>query len=333
MHFLTNSRPVRPTAKKTFKYKGKLDTQATHEGIAIDGNGNIYLSSVVHDKFYLSDRVIRVIDKHCRFLRQFSIPLQNLNQLGFDASGHLMAVDSFNTVFVTVMGTIVKRLASNQFRETDPSDPIEKMLLSFQTHSILIPGQWYGVVVDRDGNYVVSDSTQKIRIITPEGVSKKVFYLRETYSRDNTLSIAFDVLKNHLIVCDKRDEKIYRVDPHVGRVITTYGSKDPFSDPTTGRTVPPSRLPNTFCYPTSILVDGEGNLIVLDAGNHRVQLLSGDGAFFAQFGEQGEQQQLSSAQSINQLETEKLFLPKSIALTADGDILINDATGRLLVFG
>ena len=72
-----------------------------------------------------------------------------------------------------------------------------------------------------------------------------------------------------------------------------------------------------FCYPTGIAFDSHGNIVVVDSGNHRVQVFDRNGNFLSKFGEYGSHD--------NQLQ-----YPEGLSINGNGDIIVADTNNKLI---
>ena len=70
-----------------------------------------------------------------------------------------------------------------------------------------------------------------------------------------------------------------------------------------------------FYMPSTIVVDGAGNLYVLDTGNHRVQKFSPDGKYLATFGRQGQG-------------PGEFYYPSWLAVDANGFLYVSDPNNQ-----
>jgi len=70
-----------------------------------------------------------------------------------------------------------------------------------------------------------------------------------------------------------------------------------------------------FFMPTDISFDSQGNIYVLDSGNHRIQKFSPDGEYLATIGQQG--------QGPGEFQ-----YPQSLALDSEGNLYISDMGNR-----
>jgi hypothetical protein len=67
-----------------------------------------------------------------------------------------------------------------------------------------------------------------------------------------------------------------------------------------------------FNFPDGVTVDGNGNVLVVDGGNNRVEKFTNGGAFVASFGSEG-------------MDDGQFVAPSDIAVDAEGDIFVTDA--------
>ena len=74
-----------------------------------------------------------------------------------------------------------------------------------------------------------------------------------------------------------------------------------------------------FDYPTGIVFDKKGHIIVADSCNHRVQIFSGRGDYLSQFGKEG---------SLDH----ELMKPYGLSLDSDGNIIVADTGNKLIKF-
>ncbi len=132
----------------------------------------------------------------------------------------------------------------------------------------------YGVAVDSSGNVIVADTAnQRIRKVTPGGVVTTLAGSGSYAFADGTgagaafnypSGVAVDSSGN-VIVADAHNHRIRKVTP--GGVVTTLAgsSGGAFADGTGAGA--------SFYFPFGVAVDSSGNVIVADAGNHRIRLI------------------------------------------------------------
>jgi len=130
-----------------------------------------------------------------------------------------------------------------------------------------------GVAADREGKIYVSDSgLQTILVYDAHG--KFVRQLKTTKGAesyfDSVQGVAVDSLTGHIYVCDRTRHMVFALNPK-GRVLARFGKR--FG----------GEGPGEFRYPTQVVASGS-EIVVLDAGNFRIQILDVRGHFLKQFG-------------------------------------------------
>lgn len=98
-----------------------------------------------------------------------------------------------------------------------------------------------------------------------------------------------------------------------GEVLTSWGSR------TLEKQNPPA--PGTFVEPWGIAVDIEGNILVADTWNHRIQKFDPEGNFLLQWGQSG----LASGG------LDRLWGPRGVAVAVDGKVYVTDAGNKRAV--
>ncbi len=125
-----------------------------------------------------------------------------------------------------------------------------------------------GVAADREGNVYVSDiGSGAILVFDARGKFRR--YLRESKGTESyfqgPMGIAVDTATEHLYVCDSPRHMVIVLDKK-GHVLDRFGRRG-------GGT-----QPGEFRYPTQLVATG-GEIVVLDSGNRRVQILDVRGRF------------------------------------------------------
>ena len=129
-----------------------------------------------------------------------------------------------------------------------------------------------GVAADREGHIYVSDrGLQTILVYDSRG--KFVRHLKKTTGAesyfDSVQGIAVDSVTGRLYVCDPPRHMVFALNQK-GRVLARFGKR--FGGEGLGE----------FRYPSQIVVAG-GEIVVLDSGNYRIQILDLRGHFLKQF--------------------------------------------------
>ena len=119
-----------------------------------------------------------------------------------------------------------------------------------------------------------------------------------------------------------KDGSIYVADTGNSRIVK-YSSKGEYltawGDRTPDDQIPPR--PGTFVEPWGITTDGDGNILVADTWNHRIQKFSPDGKFLLQWG--------SSGLAVDGLD--RLWGPRGLAVASDGKVYVTDTGNKRVV--
>jgi DNA-binding beta-propeller fold protein YncE len=125
-----------------------------------------------------------------------------------------------------------------------------------------------GIATDREGNVYVSDSSLRT-VFVYDSKGKFIHYLKKPRGNESYFDaprgIAVDPVREHIYVCDTPRHMIIILDKK-GHVVATLGKRG-------GGTAP-----GEFNNPTQV-VSRAGEIVVLDAGNSRVQILDQRGHF------------------------------------------------------
>jgi len=165
-----------------------------------------------------------------------------------------------------------------------------------------------GLGVRADGALGVADThNYVVRVYNPEGTEIMIFG-REggapgefTYLTD----VEFDAAGCMYVSEHGRKDRIQKFDPK-GRFLLEWGDS--------------GDAPGRFHRPQALAVDGDRNVYVADAGNHRVQKFTADGEFLAVFGTPGDG-------------PGQILYPYDLAISAGGDIVVCEyGNNRVQVF-
>ena len=183
-----------------------------------------------------------------------------------------------------------------------------------------------GIAVDDSGYVYVADwANDLIRKISPDGkVSDFAGRRGSRGARDGQgteasfylpWGIALDSQRN-LYVCDSYNNMIRKVSPQ-GKVTTIAGNPTKGAKDGLGKAA-------SFLHPAGIAVDRAGNLLVADAGNHRIRKISPDGmvSTFAGNGSRGREDGHSARASFNR--------PYGLAIDKLGVIYVADYLNNMV---
>jgi DNA-binding beta-propeller fold protein YncE len=128
-----------------------------------------------------------------------------------------------------------------------------------------------GIATDRDGDFYVSDNGGgNIRVYDPNG--KIIPYLKASRRHESYFEspwgVAVDEVTGRIYVCDASRHMVIVLDKS-GRVLDRFGVRGG------------GREPGQFRYPTQVATAGT-EIVVLDNGNSRVQILDAKGHFIRQ---------------------------------------------------
>lgn len=162
-----------------------------------------------------------------------------------------------------------------------------------------------GVALDGDGNIYVGDTFhKKITVFGKDEAIKAVFDLSKELTTIG--SIAIDKTRKRIYIPDVRGHKIVVTDMG-GRVVQTVGKGRGLKD-------------GEFTYPTSAALDKEGNLVVCDSQNARIQRFTPDGTHMNTFGKRGDA-------------VGELAVIKAAAVDSEGHVYVTDGKGnRVTIF-
>jgi DNA-binding beta-propeller fold protein YncE len=129
-----------------------------------------------------------------------------------------------------------------------------------------------GVAAGREGDIYVSDSgLQTILVYDSRG--KFVRHLKKTTEAesyfDSVQGIGVDSVTGRIYVCDRSRHMVFALNQK-GRVLARFGTRFGGDGPA------------EFRYPTQVVPAG-GEIVVLDSGNYRIQILDVRGHFLKQF--------------------------------------------------
>ena len=152
-----------------------------------------------------------------------------------------------------------------------------------------------GVAVDKDGNTYAADSQSgKIMIFDNKGTPTDVLDLSKHAKHIGGITI--DKVRERIIVPEVRAHKILVFDLR-GKLIHSIGKRGSGD--------------GEFNYPSAVAVDKQGNIIVCDSMNARIQRFTADLKFISKFGKRGD--------NIGEFN-----VIKGVAVDSEGHIYVTD---------
>jgi sugar lactone lactonase YvrE len=293
------------------------------EGVAVDGSGNVY-----------------VADSGSHTIRKVT-PAGVVTTLagepgswgGADGTGSAARFDHPAGVAVDGSGNVyVADLGNHTIRKITPVGVVTT--LAGQARGGSADGTWiaarffdpFGVAVDGSGNVYVADSgNHTIRKVTPAGVVTTLAGEPGLLgSADGTGSaarfdhpggVAVDGFGN-VYVADTYNETIRRVTP-AGVVTTRAGQAGSWgSADGTGSAA-------RFSFPTSVAVDGAGNVYVADTGNSTIRRMTPAGVVTTLAGKAGSWGSADGTGSAAQFNG-----PRGVAVDGSGNVYVADYGGN-----
>ena len=196
---------------------------------------------------------------------------------------------------------------------------------AFKRHSLSsAPGKFnlpYGVVVNGLGEFYVSDTqNHRIQHFTPEG--KLIRIWGEKGSAPGQLNtprgIALDVFGN-VWVADHTNHRVQKFSWD-GKLLGVFGRNGGDGSAGSG--------PGEFFEPRGLASDAEGNMYVAEMVNHRVQVITNDGAFVRMWGKDG-----VGGYEVFGSGYGEFRLPYQVAIDGDGLVWVTDTDNeRVQVF-
>ena len=159
-----------------------------------------------------------------------------------------------------------------------------------------------GVALDDEGNIYVADIDRKVIFVYDKTEHEKTVldFAKEVKSIG---SITIDRKRKRLMVPDIKGHQILVCDLS-GKILFSFGK----------RGIEDGQLN----YPTAVAIDKEGNLLVSDQMNARIQRFTPEGKFIAKFGERGDG-------------PGELALPKAVAVDSEDHIYVTDGKNHKVV--
>jgi DNA-binding beta-propeller fold protein YncE len=171
-----------------------------------------------------------------------------------------------------------------------------------------------GIAVTGDGRIFISDPPLQ-KVFVYESTGKFITVLGKKGDFHNPSGLALDEERRRIYVVSTKNHSVsvYSLDNY--QYLMTIGTRGPGD--------------GEFNFPTNVTVDSEGNILVVDTGNWRVQKFDPEGNFIMKFGGMGD----LSGQFVR---------PKGIAVDSEdhiyvvdaafGNVQIFDSEGRLLLW-
>ena len=182
-----------------------------------------------------------------------------------------------------------------------------------------------GIARTTDGRFFVADSfNHRIRVINADGATVSTYAGEgvQAFADGSTTTARFSAPRGialaadgRLFVADERNHRI-RVISADGATVSTYAGDGfaAFADGSTSTA--------RFRFPTGVALAADGRLFVADSLNHRIRVISADGATVSTYAGS------ASGFANGSTTTARFRSPRGIALAADGRVFVADTENQ-----
>ncbi|MFF9410829.1 NHL repeat-containing protein [Streptomyces anandii] len=186
-----------------------------------------------------------------------------------------------------------------------------------------------GVAVDRSGNLYIADySNHRVRKVAPDGIITTVAGNGQGgFVSDGGPAVATKIYypwglavdeADNLYIADRYNHRVRKVTSN-GVITTVAGNGQPGYIADGGPAVA-----TTLHYPSSVAVDGAGNLYIGDGHNHRVRKVTPQGAITTVAGNGIAGYIADGGPAVGQ----QLYYPYGVAVAPSGDLYIGDSANH-----
>jgi sugar lactone lactonase YvrE len=303
-------------------------------GIAVDGDGNIYVADVGYSTIRkvtpagvvttLAGSGSQGSSDGTGSVAQFYNP----NGVAVDGSGNVYVADQYNsTIRKVTPGGVVSTLAG---QAGPPGTFGSNFGSSDGTGSAASFSYPTGVAVDGSGNLYVADSTNNtLRMVTPGGVVSTLAGQAGNFGSsdgmgsaarfNNPNGVAVDGSGN-VYVADPYNSTIRKVTP-AGVVSTLAGQAGFFGIGSSDGTGSAARFNN----PNGVAVDGSGNVYVADTGNSTIRKVTPAGVVSTLAGQAGSQGSSDGTGSAARFHN-----PNGVAVDGSGNVYVADSNNSTI---
>jgi Bacterial Ig-like domain (group 3)/NHL repeat len=306
-------------------------TLANPSAVAYDAGGNLYLADA-------QNHVVREVLKSGQITTiagtglegyggdngvATSAYLDTPTGVAVDSSGSVYIADSHNQRIRKVSGGIITTIAGTGAAGYSGDGG------AATAAQLSLPS---AVTIDSNGNlYIADTNNQRIRKITGTAITTIAGNGEESYAGDGTTAtaaaldlptgVAVDATGN-VYIADRNNQRVRMVTP--AGIISTIAGSGPasFSGGFSGDGAPATA--SVLAKPTSVSVDGAGNIYIADTDNQRIRQVSGNKVATVTGGSQGFGGDGGAAISAI------LNSPRAVASDASGNLTIADTLNQRL---
>lgn len=301
---------------------------AAPEAVAVDADGRVFVADTNNSR-------VQVFDQNGVFLFEFGSSCEL-------SSGNGCETEEGFGQFNLPEGIAVDNQSERVFVVDSSNDRVQvfdlagEFLFAFgesgaESAQFALP---IGVEVDEEGRIYVADLlNNRIQVFDESGGFLSQFGEEGEGDGQFALPVDIAIFGSDLYVTDNLNHRVQQFDLD-GNFIRTWGSPCRLS---TGDGCLDTSGESQFRSPFGIAVDAEGNVYVLDQGNHRVQIFDPAGDFLLQFGSPctifGGVDVDAGTGCQSEEGDGQFFRPKGIAIAPNGSIVIVDSDNhRVEVF-
>lgn len=287
---------------------GQARFHAPHD-VAMDAGGNLYVSDRFNDTIrkIAPDGTVTTLAGlagHPGYAdgTGSAVRFDEPRGIAVDSAGNVFVADYANHVVRRITPTgIVTTFAGRAGERGSTDGAAAEARLDFPT----------GLAFDASGNLFVSETRDKIRRITPDGVVSTLIALNSNTSLPHAITV--DPAGN-VVVADRQNSTIWRVTPS-GAITTIAGSA--------GRAGTEDGVGTAarFQSPEGIASDATGTIYVADTGNATIRKITPDGVVTTLAGAPGRPPTFADGSGA----AAAFYLPLGLAVDAAGNIFVADS--------
>ncbi len=194
-----------------------------------------------------------------------------------------------------------------------------------------------GIAVAADGRVFVADTfNNRIRVISADGATVSTYagISGFGFANGSTSTARFDqpqgvavAADGRVFVADTFNHRI-RVISADGATVSAYAGSGNTGTAVGGFADGASTTTARFEDPTDLVVASDGRVFVADEGNHRIRVISADGASVSTYAGSGANAQMNASQELQAALDIALSAPQRVTLAPDGRLFFTDSNSH-----